>query len=211
MASTNREIRSAADGSTTSLDRLIADARGGSAAALDKLIGQLSEHLWAEVGLRRKPRGLGPSRGLSDLIQDTLVRVRQKFSKFERHTFDEFKQWARAVLHRRRQEWIRNYRARNTTQKKEKIWLAIRARFASDPHRERDDNPAERREETKKAYAAFERLKPNERFIINLRLLEGLRYKQISTMTGWSEEAARKAYDRAIAHLKKLFETNGQL
>jgi len=210
MASTNTKTRSAADGSTSSLDPLIAEARAGSATALDTLIGQLSEHLWTEVGLGRKPRGLGPSRGLSDLVQDTLVRVRQKFGKFERHTFVEFQQWARAVLHRRRQEWIRNYRARNTSEKKEKIWLAIRSRIASDRQRELDD-PAERREQTKNAYAAFEHLKPNERFIINLRLLEGLRYKQISAMTGWSEEAARKAYDRAIAHLKKMFETNGQL
>jgi len=114
-------------------------------------------------------------------------------------------------LHRRRQEWIRNYRARNTAQKKEKIWLAIRARVASDPRRGGGDDPAERREQTRHAYAAFERLKPNERFIINLRLLEGLRYKQISAMTGWSDEAARKAYDRAIARLKKLFRTNGKL
>jgi len=63
-------MRSSEGDSTPGLDRLIADARAGSAAALDALIEQLSEHLWAEVGLRRKPRGL------SDLVQDTLVRVR---------------------------------------------------------------------------------------------------------------------------------------
>lgn len=209
MVSTRKSGRSS-KAVTSELDGLIADARVGSAAALDRLIEQLSEHLWAELAGRSKPRGLGPSHGLSDLIQDTLVRVRQKFSKFERHTFVEFKQWARAVLHRRRQEWIRNFRARNSAEKKEKIWLAIRSRAASDGRGRRGDDAAQHREETKRADAAFECLKSNERFIVNLRLLEGLRYKQIADMTGWSEEAARKAYDRAIARLKTLFETNGK-
>ena len=133
MVFANGHPRSAGGGSGARLDRLIAEARSGSDAALDALIEQISEQLWAELGGRRQPRGLGPSRGLSDLIQDTLLRVRQKFDHFESHTFAEFKQWARAVLHRRQQEWIRNHRARNTTEKKEKIWLAIRTRLDSDP------------------------------------------------------------------------------
>jgi RNA polymerase sigma factor (sigma-70 family) len=209
MVSTSRKTRSSRETAVQQLDLLIADARAGSAAALDQLIEQLSMHLWAELAGRTKPRGLGPSHGLSDLIQDTLVRVRQKFSKFERHTFAEFKQWARAVLHRRRQEWIRNFRARNSADKKERIWLAIRNRVVDGTRGERD--PAQHREETKRADAAFASLKPNERFIINLRLLEGLRYKQIAAMTGWNEEASRKAYDRAIARLKQLFDSNGKL
>jgi RNA polymerase sigma factor (sigma-70 family) len=192
------------------LDRLIAEARAGSAAAPDQLIERLAEQLWDELGNRRKPRGLGPSHGLSDLIQDTLVRVRQKFSKFERHTFADFKQWARAVLHRRRQEWIRNFRARNSKDKKEKIWRAIHGRSGGDTRSRRGDDPAQRREETNRADAAFARLKPNERFVISLRLLEGLRYKQIADITGWSEEASRKAYDRAVTRLRKLFESHGK-
>jgi RNA polymerase sigma factor (sigma-70 family) len=210
MGSTTSSGRSR-KGDTAELDRLIADARAGSAAALDQLIEQLSEYLWAELGGRSKPRGLGPSHGLSDLIQDTLVRVRQKFSKFERQTFVEFKQWARAVLRRRRQEWIRNFRARNNAEKKERIWLAIKSRVAGDVRARQQDDPAQRREEMKRADAAFECLNPNERFIINLRLLEGLRYKQIADMTGWSEEAARKAFDRALGRLRKLFEADGKL
>ena len=67
-----------------------------------------------------------------------------------------------------------------------------------------------RREEARHTYAAFQQLKPNEQFIIKLRLLEGLRYKQIAQMTGWSEDAARKAYDRAIARLKTLYQSNGR-
>lgn len=211
MLSKNGDTRRVGNTDRPDLDRLIADARAGSVAALDNLIEQLSKHLWAKVGPQRKPRSLGPSRGLSDLIQETLVCVREKFSKFERHTFSDFKQWAGVVLQRRRQEWIRNYQARNSDEQKQKIWMAIGARIPSSASNNCDHDPTEHREETKIAYAAFKRLGPSERFIINLRLIEGLRYKQISAMTGWSEDAARKSYDRAIGQLKKLLDSNGQL
>ena len=89
--------------------------------------------------------------------------------------------------------------------------MTIRARVDADHDNGREETPAEAREEAKRAYGAFERLKPNERFIINLRLIEALRYKQIAAMTGFSEEAARKAYDRAICHLQKLYQANGEL
>ena len=140
-----------------------------------------------------------------------VVRVREKFDKFERHSFTDFQQWARTVLHRRQQEWIRNYRARNSAEKKEKIWLAMRSRIGDVLRNARESDPAEAREEAARAAAAFERLRPNERFVINLRLLEALPYKQIATMTGWSEDAARKAYARAIRRLQSLYESNGQL
>lgn len=207
MVSTGKSGRSS-KAEAAKLDPLIAEARAGSVAALDELIERLAEHLWAELGGRSKPRGLGPSQGISDLIQDTLVRVREKFAKFERHSFAEFRQWARAVLHRRRQEWIRNYQARNSKEKRERIWLAIKSR--ADVNGRSPGDPAQHREEAKRAEAVFGGLKPNERFIISLRLLEGLRYKQIAEMTGWSVEACRKAYDRAIARLKRLFETDGK-
>jgi RNA polymerase sigma factor (sigma-70 family) len=211
MPLANRKPQSRSNLPAKELDRLIAEARAGSTAALDTLIGRLSDHLWAQIGLRRKPRGLSPSRGLSDLVQDTLLRVREKFHKFERQTFADFQQWAQAVLHRRQQEWIRNYRAANSAEKKEKILLAIRGRLDTGLQNGSAVDPIEWREETSRASEAFERLKPNERFIVNLRLLEALRYKDISSMTGWSEEAARKAYDRALCQLRKLYEANGAI
>ena len=114
-------------------------------------------------------------------------------------------------MHRRQQEWIRNYRAANSAEKKEKILLAIRGRLDTGLQNGCAVDPLEWREDTSRASHAFERLKPNERFIVNLRLLEALRYKDISSMTGWSEDAARKAYDRAIGQLCKLYESNGTL
>ncbi len=192
-------------------DCLIADARAGSDAALDKLIELLADCLWTELGGKRRPRGLGPSHSLSDLVQDTLLRVREKFDRFERDTFTDFKQWARTILHRRRQEWARNFRARNRDDHKQAIGMALRARLSANGCSVRQDELAEHGEEVNRAYAAFKRLKPNEQFIINLRVLEGLRYPQIEALTGLSREAARTSYRRAIERLKKHFESDVKL
>ena len=190
------------------LDGSIAAARDGCPAALDKLLEALSAHLWDELGRSRKPGGLGPSHGLSDLVQDTLVRVREKFSTFERDTFGDFKQWSRTILYRRRQEWARNFRFRNEDARKEQIGLALYARIEPQGGGSLQERAAETREEATRAYAAFQQLKPHEQFVINLRAVEGLSYPEIERMTGWTKEAGRQAYRRAIEQLKALFQSD---
>jgi RNA polymerase sigma factor (sigma-70 family) len=193
------------------VDRLIADARAGCQVSLDKLMEMLSKHLWTELGGGRKPHGLGPSHGLSDLIQDTLVRVREKFAKFERGSFADFKQWARTILYRRRQEWARNYRFRNDAVRKEQIGLILFSRMAPQGVAAAHEDAAQLKEEAARAGAAFERLKPHEQFIINLRAIEGLRYPDIEALTGWTKEAARLAYRRAIEQLRVQLQSDGKL
>ena len=89
----------------------------------------LSAKLWSELDPRRRPHGLGPSTGLSDLIQDTLLRVREKFERFERGSFVDFAQWARAILYRRRQELARKFRMRNDVVRREEIGWLLRTRL----------------------------------------------------------------------------------
>lgn len=187
-------------------DALIFEARQGSVAALDKLIELLADHLWSELSGRRKPRGLGPSHGLSDLVQDTLVRVRERFDRFQRDTFADFKQWARTILHRRRQEWARNYRMRNREELRRKIKLAFEARLLTETNGKSQDELMQMRQEAERAAAAFNRLRPHEQTIIKLRILEKLSYPQIEALTSMSAEGARTACRRAIAQLKELFD-----
>lgn len=191
------------------LDALIAQARGGSVVALDELIKQLSAHLWAELGGRRGRQNAGASHGSSDLVQDTLVRVREQFHKFDRDTFADFKRWARAVLYRRRQEWTRNHRSRNAERHKRMIWNEIQSRSESGPCGSTSGAKAEEREEMQRAFAAFRSLRPNEQFIIELRLLNGLSYKEIAAMSDSTEDAVRRAYSRAIARLRACYDDGG--
>jgi RNA polymerase sigma factor (sigma-70 family) len=200
------ESSSAPGRRAAALDRLIAQARGGDAQALDQLIEGLSSHLWAELASRRRTNRTGPSHGSSDLVQDTLVRVREQFQKFERDTFADFKQWARTVLYRRRQEWARNHQARNAERHKRMIWNELRARMDGDAIA--GDSPSEQHEESDRAYRLFQALKPHEQFAIDLRLFQGLSYKQIAELTGTTDEAARKAFDRAMSRLRASYQNH---
>ncbi len=187
-------------------DQLIAEAQLGSAAALDRLIEMLSAHLVAELGGRRV-RGLSPSRSGSDLIQETVVRAREKFAQFKKHTFTEFKQWARGILHLRRRHWMRNHRDRTNQKKMERIWLAVtRRRNLLDRARGGDGaRVLERKEEAAKATAAFERLQPHQQYIVTLRVIEGLSFRQIAVIVKSSEGAVSRAHRRAIKRLGMYF------
>jgi len=189
-------------------NQLVIEARQGSAAALDQLVEMLSGYLWAELGGWRKPRGLGPSHGLSDLVQDTLLRVREKFGRFQRDSFVDLKQWARTILHRRRQEWARNYRARNREELQRKIRMAFEARLLPKSYSGEHVDSLDRRDDVERALAAFNQLRPHEQTILKLRIVEGLSYPQIGVLTGLHAEGARTAYRRAIAHLKSLFDAH---
>jgi RNA polymerase sigma factor (sigma-70 family) len=208
--SESSSARRRADAANADLDRLIALARAGDGHALDQLIEGLSEQLWAELSSRRRSNRTGPSQGSSDLVQDTLIRVREQFHKFERESFADFKQWARTVLYRRRQEWMRNHHSRNAERHKRMIWNELRARIAADPEQVAGSSLVEKQEETDRAYALFQALKPHEQFVIDLRLFQGLSYKQIAELTGTKEDAPRQAFNRAMARLRAGYENHDE-
>lgn len=182
-------------------------ARAGSQDALDRLIEVISDQLWREIGVRRNRRGMGPSQGLSDLVQDTLVRVREGFFRFREGNFPEFKQWARTILFRRWQELARNHQTRTSDEQKQRIWMALVERGLM--RRTDDSNGFEEEEEQEKAARLMGSLRPHEQNIIQLRLIHGLKFGEIAKCSGWTEDAARMAFTRAIERLRELYEANG--
>jgi len=152
---------------------------------------------------------LSPSRSGSDLIQETVIRAREKFHCFSGHTFAEFKQWARGILYLRRRHWMRNHRDRTNSRKMERIWLAVaRKRNLPDESSRPSEDWLERREEAEKAFAAFLRLKPHEQYIVNLRVVDGLAFKQIALIVNSTEGTVARACNRAIKRLGRYFELN---
>jgi RNA polymerase sigma factor (sigma-70 family) len=194
-------------------DRWIAEARAGSPEALDKLVDLLTDRLFAELG-GRNLRGMSPANTISDLIQETVLRAREKFAVFDKDTFVEFKRWADGILRNKYRHWMRNHRDRSGEDKQLKIWQALKdRRNLADPRRparaESDD--ADRRDEAARAYELFQQaLKPNEQYVISLRLFDGLRFKQIAHLVGSTEDAVTKAYKRAMFRLQKLLQSNGK-
>ena len=194
-------------------DWWVAAAKSGSTEALDKLIDLLTKRFFAELG-DRNPRGMSPANTISDLIQETVMRAREKFGVFEKDTFAEFHNWANGILRNKYRHWARNHRGRKSEAKQQAIWRAIQARrnLIDDTHLMRaEDDVLQRREEADRAYQIFERgLKPSDQYIIKLRLFENLRFKQIALLVNSTEDAVTKAYKRALTRLRKLAETNGE-
>jgi RNA polymerase sigma factor (sigma-70 family) len=148
---------------------------------------------------------------MSDLIQETVIRAREQFDKFDRETFTEFKYWARGILYMRHKHLMRQHRSRFDERTRRKIWLAVAFR-KNLPNVERPElaleDKLEQREEAARAFAAFQRLKPHEQFIVNLRVVEGLPFAQIAALVNSTEGAVTKACGRALKRLRGLFESH---
>lgn len=186
--------------------KLFAAARQGSVEALDQLLKRLASQLWEDLQGRPRPRGLGPSAGLSDIAQDTLLAAQQHFAKFQRCSFADFHQWARKIFFRRLQERARNHRHRNREEVKRFFAFALQARLGGDE--QRLDQAAELHEEAERAYRLYQSLALHERSILQMRVLEGLPYARIAAATGITPDAARAKFRRALARLKDRYDAH---
>ncbi len=199
---------------STDHDQLVAEALAGTDGALNALLVLISEKLRAELKHRRL-QGMSPSRSAADFVQDTLIRVHEHFAGFPGTTFNELTRWSWRILYRRHQETRRNRRVRSSEQMAWKIWSAVSLK-KSLPGQERprksDEDELERQEGAERVFRLFQSsLKPHERNVIQLRLLEGLPYETIAASVNRSSEAVRKEYHRAIDRLRILFDSNGRL
>ncbi len=95
-----------------------------------------------------------------------------------------------------------------TPVRREAIGLALLARIAPEGRGSANESFAEVAEEGARAYSALGRLEPHEQFIINLRVVERLSYREIEALTSWTREAARKAFERAIEKLRALYHSD---
>jgi RNA polymerase sigma factor (sigma-70 family) len=193
------------------LDQLVADARNGSTHAMNILLEALSECLRAEFVDRPKGRYVSPSRGPSDLVQETLIRVRRHFDRFQEGSFGALTGWARSILSNYQLEVTRNTRTRNTPERRERIWYAIQLRAGGNQNVCPPEMALGRSDDVargNRAREAYSRLSVDQQTIIELRLFEGLTYPEISALTRLKPEAARKAFRRALDRLTEQFLSN---
>lgn len=182
-------------------EALFVAARQGSADALRELLELLARQLWRQTR-GRQPRNVGPSTGMSDLVQSTLLRAQERFERFERDTFFDFMRWARRILRNKLLGRVRKHRLRTDHERLARIAEALQARLAQAGWAASSCGEAERREEAERAYRTFQELPVHQRFVIQLRAVDGLKFGEIANMTGSTAEAARMKYRRAMAELR---------
>ena len=192
-------------------DELIAAARAGDAAAFHDLLVLLSRYL--EEGMKhRRLQGMSPSRSAADFVQETVVRVHEHFANFRGESLEELTRWSWRILYRRHQETRRNRRNRTSERMVRRIWSAL----AANPGVQNQVRLAtpldalEEWEQAKLAYALFkDRLRPDDRNIIQLHLLDDMSYETIAAKVDKNVDTVRRAYGRALERFRKLFEQHG--
>jgi RNA polymerase sigma-70 factor (ECF subfamily) len=190
--------------------RQIRDAHGGSPEALGRLLEGCRQYLLLvaneqlDVNLRDK---LGPS----DLVQDTFAEAQRDFQRFQGHTRDQLLAWLRRILLNNLADARRHYRRAGKRDVARELPLSnvprdqVRRNLVQDA-----DSPASRlaaREEAESLRRALDQLPEASRQLIEWRNYELCSFAEMGRRLGKSEEAARKAWGRAIEQLQRILET----
>lgn len=185
-----------------SSQQLLAEAKGGSRDALGRLLHRLRPYLRAVA--RGAHRGALVNRiDDSDLVQDALVEVTRSFDRFRGSEVPEFLAWVRQVVS-------------HTVHKSVRQLVATRKRNPGviEPGQELDlltgsghrpERIAQVREEVVRLAEAIERLPPEMRQVLDMRLIDDLPHADIAGRLGRSEQATRMLFVRAVRQLRLLF------
>jgi RNA polymerase sigma-70 factor (ECF subfamily) len=180
---------------------LIDRARKGDQAALDRLFARHLPPLqrWASGRLPKWARDLADT---DDLVQDTLLQTFKRIGAFEPRRVGALQAYLRqAVVNRLRDELRRKGRQPELTE-------------LDGVMAEADGSPLEQaigREAVEHYEQALERLRPDERVAIILRVEMGYSYGDMAEALGKpTPDAARKAAQRALVRLVEEMKRGGR-
>ncbi|MBX9580314.1 MAG: sigma-70 family RNA polymerase sigma factor [Gemmataceae bacterium] len=191
--------------------RLLDAARAGDPVAW----GELLEHhrpyltLLAEVQLGRLLRVKADP---ADLVQDALLRAHNSFSAFRGTTAAEFAGWLREVLASRLAKLARRYcgtGARDVRLERDLRRAAADSSRAPGVPADPGTSPsgrAARGDEAVRVAAALGRLPPDQRRVVVLRQVEGLRFAEVADRMGRTKDAVTQLWLRALRGLRDLLE-----
>jgi RNA polymerase sigma factor (sigma-70 family) len=172
---------------------LIDRARRGDQVAMDRLFARHLPPLqrWASGRLPKWARDLADT---DDLVQDTLLQTFKRIGNFEPRRVGALQAYLRqAVVNRLRDELRRKGRQPESTGLETAMLEAG------------DDSPLEQaigRETVERYEEALQRLRPEEREAIILRVEMGYSYEDMAESLGKpTPDAARKAAQRALVRL----------
>jgi RNA polymerase sigma-70 factor (ECF subfamily) len=188
----NANNKAAQPEATATVD-LVRRARAGDAGALDDLCARYLPRLrrWAHGRLPARTRGAIDTH---DLVQDTLFQVVRRINEFEPRHDGAFQAYVRQALLNRLRDEIRRADRRPAAP-------LDNGRPASDP------SPLEEaisKEALDRYEAALQRLRPEDREAIIVRIEMGCSYPEVAEALGKpSIPAAHMAVSRAVARLAK--------
>lgn len=182
----------------------------------DSALGELIERESAQLGKwldGRMPQRIQRRHGVSDIIQQTAIKLFALKPRFENRGTGPFRKLLRLIASR----VLANTIARERTQRRDSRAAGgapenVKAEHTPRRSRPDDDTPsaqmmlAERIAGMKRCFAD---LPEADREVIRLVDHEGLAYPAVAAAIGVSNEAARKRHSRAVANLRQLMKRAG--
>ncbi|MBX9679351.1 MAG: sigma-70 family RNA polymerase sigma factor [Gemmataceae bacterium] len=196
---------------TAPAEQLIADAKQGGDRALGDLLDLYRNYLRLlarlEIGQRLQGK-VDPS----DVVQETFLEAHRHFPGFEGAKEPQFVQWLRKILAGRVAHLVRHYFG--TQGRDIRLEEQIAANLDRSSHRlgrelaanaTSPSGQAAAREHAVLLADALRQLPPDYREAIILRNFEQMRFQDIATRMGKSQDSVEKLWLRALIRLKQHF------
>lgn len=189
----------------SSITYLIRRTRAGCDDSRSRVLAKLEPFLVSMAG-RLSDSNLKSKEGVSDIVQNSFVRVVENFDSFHGTCGAELRGWLKVLVLNEVRQIGRKWHGANRDVKRENTLEPERANLKVHG---RTDNPiaamiqSERLAELK---VALSKLREVEQTIIRLKTSEGLSLPQIAKQMDRSLAATSKTYYRALIRLQKLLE-----
>jgi RNA polymerase sigma-70 factor (ECF subfamily) len=168
---------------------------------LAEVLRRLEPYL-TQLAQRRFPRDCQGRFGVSDVVQETMLKAHANADQFRGESEADFRSWLAAVLI----NTLRSMRERQQRLKRGGGREQSLERVAAVPPVDQPTPSAEasKAEQNQKLLAAIERLPEDYRRVVQLRNLSMLSFREIGERMGRSEDAAQHLWCRAIRQLRSL-------
>lgn len=195
-----------ADWDDKTLTQVIHEAQAGSADAQDELFTQVQAYLKFIANEHFQASGKA---GVSDIVQQSMIRAVEKINGFRGSSFDEFKGWLRQIVVNEARQTSRKLRADKRDARRERsidspsVDSVKRFDFADSfptpgTNAMADENAAE-------IMNALAKLPENFQQVIRLRNWDRMQFGQIAEQLSMSVSGAAKLWYRALVELQKQF------
>lgn len=204
-ASQDPLLRSGANRNDERPHELLHAVRGGAREALGQLFEFYRQDL-LELAQRHLHPNLRSKGGASDLVQETFLKAQRGFGEFQGSTPQEFEAWLRTILKNHLANFSRQFRDTDKRQLGREVSFDEQSVNGSSAIQAITPSAqAVQRESVNLLERAIEQLPDHYLQVVLLRHRQNLSFEEIGKLLGRSPEAARKLWERAIAHMRENF------
>lgn len=185
------------------ITHLIRKAKGGNESARDAVLMRLQPYI-VSLAARHHEKWLRQKQGVSDIVQQSLIRVLEKFDSFQGSSSSEFHAWLKVLVLNEIRQIGRRYRrdVRDASREQSIESGDAIATGAGEPI----VSPVERmmvQEQLARLKARVTELNDGTRRIVEMRAFQGLTFAQIAERLGKNQDAVAKTWYRALIQLQR--------